>query len=104
MCFEHESSVRRFVVCVKFLCASPLTGFFTPHLGLFLWGLKMPKFKVLREHDGDKFYFPGDVRTANAADVAHLVANGVLKPLADAPETKLAPAHENKADKPAKVK
>ena len=75
-----------------------------PHLGLFLWGFEMPKFKVLREHDGDKFYFPGDVRTANAADVAHLVANGVLKPLADAPETKLAPAHENKADKPAKVK
>ncbi len=67
----------------------------------------MPKFKVLREHDGDKFYFPGDVRTANAADVAHLVKNGVLVLLDDSeptPTVKLAPAHENKADKPAKVK
>ena len=80
-------------------------------MGLFLWGLKMPKFKVLREHDGDKFYFPGDVRTANAADVAHLVKNGVLVLLDDSeptpeptPTVKLAPAHENKAGKPAKVK
>ena len=95
---------RLFDVC---LYQSSDWFFYAPVLGLFLWGYTMPKFKVLREHDGDKFYFPGDVRTANAADVAHLVKNGVLVLLDDSeptPAVKLAPAHENKADKPAKVK
>jgi hypothetical protein len=37
-------------------------------------------YKVLRPHLGDKPYLPGDVRSAKAAAVSHLVAKGVLKP------------------------
>lgn len=37
-------------------------------------------FKVLRPHLGDKPYLPGDVRSAKAATVSHLVAKGVLAP------------------------
>ena len=41
----------------------------------------MAKFKVLREHLGDKAYKSGDTREAIASDVAHLVRSGVLEPL-----------------------
>lgn len=37
-------------------------------------------FKVLRPHLGDKPYRPGDVRSAKAATVSHLVNKGVLAP------------------------
>lgn len=40
----------------------------------------MAKFKVVREHYGDRHYMPGDVREVSAADVAHLVPS-VLAPL-----------------------
>ena len=36
------------------------------------------EYKVARPHIGDKDYAVGDTRTANPAEVAHLVANGVL--------------------------
>lgn len=36
------------------------------------------KFKVIREHLGDKFYRSGDVREANERDVKHLIKKGVL--------------------------
>jgi hypothetical protein len=52
----------------------------------------MIKFKVLRRHLGDKAYEEGDEREANAGDVAHLVAAGVL----EAPENKAAAPVENK--------
>lgn len=38
------------------------------------------EYKVLRPHQGDKWYAQGDPREAKEADVAHLVKAGVLKP------------------------
>lgn len=35
-------------------------------------------YKVARAHIGDRDYAVGDIRAANEAEVAHLVANGVL--------------------------
>ena len=51
----------------------------------------MAKFQVLRQHTGDKDYFAGDVREADLATVAHLVASGVLA------EVKAEPAIKNKS-------
>ena len=39
----------------------------------------MQEFKVLREHHGDKPYQGGDLRIADATEVAHLVRAGVLE-------------------------
>ena len=39
----------------------------------------MKTYEVLRRHQGDKFYEPGDEREASETDVSHLVKNGVLK-------------------------
>jgi len=55
----------------------------------------MPKYDVLRQHEGDKFYKPGDTRVAASADVFHLVRSGVL---ALASGEKADPAHENKSE------
>lgn len=41
----------------------------------------MAKFLVKRIHIGDKPYQVGDTREANPSEVAHLVQNGVLKPI-----------------------
>ena len=49
------------------------------------------KFKVLRDHIGDKDYFENDVREAELFDVRHLIPL-VLQPLDD------------KSEKPTKVK
>lgn len=38
----------------------------------------MKTYEVLRRHQGDKFYEPGDERHASEIDVSHLVKNGVL--------------------------
>ena len=38
----------------------------------------MTEYDVKREHYGDKYYATGDKRTANPADVKHLVDKGVL--------------------------
>ena len=38
----------------------------------------MTEYDVKREHYGDKYYQTGDKRTANPADVKHLVDKGVL--------------------------
>lgn len=48
-------------------------------------------YTVARVHIGDRDYAVGDIRTANEADVAHLVANGVLV------ETKVEAALEKKS-------
>lgn len=39
----------------------------------------MARFKVLRQHTGDREYLPGDMREADGVLVAHLVAAGVLE-------------------------
>lgn len=53
----------------------------------------MAKFKVKRQHYGDKLYNAGDVREASEAYVAHLVRSGVLEPV----EEKAKPAPKNKS-------
>lgn len=51
----------------------------------------MQSFNVLRQHYGDRDYLPGDTREADPAQVAHLVAAGVLE------EVKVEPPVETKA-------
>jgi hypothetical protein len=51
----------------------------------------MARFNVLRQHYGDRDYIPGDTREADPAQVAHLVAAGVLE------EIKVEPPVEVKA-------
>lgn len=57
----------------------------------------MSKFKVLREHKGDRMYRTGDIREAADATVAHLVRNGVLQKMLEEPRNKMAPEVANKA-------
>lgn len=59
-------------------------------------------YKVLRSHEGDKFYSDGDTRELSAADAKHLVDLGVLKEIAEGEKMEGAP--QNKAEKPAKNK
>ncbi|MCJ8139509.1 hypothetical protein [Falsirhodobacter halotolerans] len=37
------------------------------------------EYKVLRHHDGDRAYAPGDTRTAVPGDVAHLVGKVLVE-------------------------
>ncbi|KTQ96796.1 hypothetical protein NS226_06665 [Aureimonas ureilytica] len=72
----------------------------------------MARFQVLRQHDGDKQYYEGDVRTLSKADAANLVRLGVLEELNDDDELasepepkpaeteKAAPKLKNKAEPP----
>lgn len=54
-------------------------------------------FRVVREHQGDRFYREGDERTANPGAVRHLVPH-VLAPMVDAPAVKASEAApKNKA-------
>jgi hypothetical protein len=59
------------------------------------------KFKVTRQVQFDKPYVAGDTYEGNAAEVAHLVANGVLEPIkgkaASPAQSKAEPKVENKA-------
>ena len=59
------------------------------------------KFKVLRQHYGDKLYAAGDTREADEKTVRHLVDAGVLEEAGTkaeaAPENKAEPAPANKA-------
>lgn len=48
----------------------------------------MTEYDVKREHYGDKYYQTGDKRTANPADVKHLVDNGVLVESVEEPKPK----------------
>ena len=57
------------------------------------------EFTVLRRHDGDREYRPGDTRTAEAGEVAHLVEAGVLEKARKKPANKAkrpAPANKSK--------
>ncbi|SFV33192.1 hypothetical protein SAMN05216456_1915 [Devosia crocina] len=56
------------------------------------------KFDVLRQHYGDKQYWPGDVRDASEADVKHLLESGVLK------RQKAEPKTQNKVEPPIETK
>lgn len=60
------------------------------------------KFEVIRQHLGDRLYMPGQEREAIQGDVAHLVANGVLKPVHAKADPKVAnkaePKVQNKAE------
>lgn len=63
---------------------------------------KTSKFRVVREHEGERFYNVGETRIAADADVRHLVPH-VLEPIgpaegADAPEAKAEPAPANKSE------
>ena len=55
-------------------------------------------FNVLRRHEGDKLYDEGGTREAVPAEVAHLVANGVLQKAAAKPANKAEPTLANKVD------
>lgn len=48
----------------------------------------MTEYDVKREHYGDKYYQTGDKRTANPADVKHLVDKGVLVESVEGPKLK----------------
>lgn len=55
------------------------------------------KFNVLRQHYGDRMYFPGDEREMAENEAAELVKSGVLKKAAAKPANKAEPAPKNKA-------
>jgi hypothetical protein len=52
-------------------------------------------YKVMREHEGDRFYKTGETRTMSEADAKHLVVLGVLSPIEGG---KSEPAPKNKAE------
>lgn len=61
----------------------------------------MEKYRVLRPHDGDKFYNVGDIREGNENDLKHLVPL-TLEPIKTkaedaAPKNKSEKALKNKA-------
>ncbi|MDH2664730.1 Uncharacterised protein [Acinetobacter baumannii] len=60
----------------------------------------MTEYDVKREHYGDKYYQTGDKRTANPADVKHLVDKGVLVESAEKskPKTTKTPAKQAKPE------
>lgn len=60
----------------------------------------MTEYEVKREHYGDKYYQTGDKRTANPADVKHLVDKGVLvEPVEEPkPKTNKTPAKQAKPE------
>lgn len=43
----------------------------------------MKKYRVLREHLGDRHYAEGHMREAEAVHVTHLVQNGILKEMTE---------------------
>lgn len=61
------------------------------------------RYKVMREHEGDKPYVEGDVREINEIDAKHLVDMGVLQTIDVVIESQNKPS-ANKATEPQKVK
>lgn len=55
----------------------------------------MAKFKVIREHQGDRFYKQGEIREGSEADFKHLIPH-VLQP--DEGKEKAEAAPKNKAE------
>lgn len=63
---------------------------------------ELMRYRVLRGHDGDRWYGEGETRVARSDDVQHLVGK-VLEPLGPAVQgegAKSDPAPNNKADPP----
>lgn len=60
------------------------------------------EYKVIRPHQGDKWYDQDAPREAEARDVAHLVAAGVLVPADDVQEE--SEPSQNKAAVPVQTK
>ena len=60
----------------------------------------MTEYDVKREHYGDKYYQTGDKRTANPADVKHLINKGVLVESTEEskPKTTKTPAKQAKSE------
>ena len=60
----------------------------------------MTEYDVKREHYGDKYYQTGDKRTANPADVKHLIDKGVLveSTKESKPKTTKTPAKQAKSE------
>ena len=60
----------------------------------------MTEYDVKREHYGDKYYQTGDKRTANPADVKHLIDKGVLVESVEEskPKTTKTPAKQAKSE------
>ena len=60
----------------------------------------MAEYDVKREHYGDKYYQTGDKRTANPADVKHLIDKGVLVESTEEskPKTTKTPAKQAKSE------
>lgn len=62
----------------------------------------MTDFKVLRPHEGDRFYKVGEIRSGNKAELKHLVPNTLEeigageKVEPKAPKAKVEPAAKNK--------
>lgn len=56
---------------------------------------KTEEFRVVRQHQGDRFYKEGETREGTKADFAHLIPR-VLQPI----EAKADTAEENKAEPP----
>jgi len=58
---------------------------------------KLTRYRVLREHDGDRFYREGETRDAVAGDVAHLIGR-VLEEVGPVPAARVKIAPLNKAE------
>jgi hypothetical protein len=56
----------------------------------------MTNFKVIREHQGDRFYKEGEIREGNLSDLEHLVPH-VLAPVNET-HAKAEPTPKNKAE------
>jgi len=61
---------------------------------------KMTEYRVLRAHDGDRWYGEGETRAAVEAEVKHLIPQTLepIGPVEDEVEEKAKPAPENKAE------
>lgn len=69
--------------------------------------MKTRKYRVLRQHYGDKEYYPGDSRELNGIDGAHLVSMGLLEEeqkKAPEPSNKMESEPQNKARRSRKTK
>lgn len=63
--------------------------------------MAVKKYKVVKDHIGDKEYFERDIREADEHVVAHLIPNVLVEIDPPAPVDPAPPAPENKKGKPA---
>ena len=58
----------------------------------------MATYRVLRQHEGDRFYREGDLREIDPAEAAHLERLKVLEKVEEAASNKVEPKPQNKAE------